>query len=99
MNKFFIGTTACLLLHMGSSLSVAWALDGPADRRGRIGPPPEAIEACNGKEAGTAVEFKTPRGDMIKAICKQIDGQVAAVPEGGFRGPKGTPPSGTRGGE
>lgn len=99
MNRYVIETTACLLLLMGSSLSVAWALDGPVDRRGRIGSPPEAIEACNGKEAGTAVEFKTPQGDTVTGICKQIDGKLAAMPEGGSRDPQGNPPDDTKSGQ
>jgi hypothetical protein len=70
-----------------------WAIGGP---QGDVhkGPPPEAIEACRVKGEGTAVEITTPRGDTIKATCKQIDGQMVAVPAVGYRGPKGTPPGG-----
>lgn len=85
---------AVLSLVAGSS----WAYEEPQGVA-RRGPPPEAIEACKDKSEGTAVEITTPRGDTIKAICKQIDGQIAAVPEGGFRGPKRTPPGVTQGGE
>lgn len=85
---------AALLAVPGS----VWAFGGPqgGDRRG---PPREAIEACNDKAEGTAVEITTPRGDKIKATCKQVDGQMVAVPEGGFRGPKGMPPGGRQNGE
>jgi hypothetical protein len=58
------------------------------DRRAaeaRMGPPPEAIEACKGKTEGDAVEFTTPRGEKIKATCELMGGQMAAVPEG-FQG-------------
>ncbi len=73
----------------------AWAFEGP-DGGVYKGLPPEAIEACKDKVEGTAVEITTPRGYTVKATCKQIDGQMAAVPEGGFRGPKGTPPGGVQ---
>ncbi|MSM41562.1 MAG: hypothetical protein GJT30_18255 [Geobacter sp.] len=44
-------------------------------------PPQEAYDACKGKNEGTAVEVTTPRGTM-KAVCKSMDGQMVAVPEG-----------------
>lgn len=47
------------------------------------GPPPEAYEACKEKSEGATVEMTTPRGDTIRAICKLINGQLVAVPEGG----------------
>jgi hypothetical protein len=42
------------------------------DQQRRPGPPPEALEACQGKAAGTAVEMKTPRGDTIKGVCRMV---------------------------
>ena len=47
----------------------------------RHGPPPEAIEACEGKEVGDSVEFTGRRGETLKATCREINGQMAAVPE------------------
>lgn len=44
-------------------------------------PPQEAYDACKGKSEGTSVEVSTPRGTM-KAVCKSMDGQMVAVPEG-----------------
>jgi len=44
-------------------------------------PPQAAYDACKGKSEGTAVEVTTPRGTM-KAVCKSMDGQMVAVPEG-----------------
>lgn len=38
----------------------------------RRGPPPEALEVCRGKAAGTPVEMKTPRGDMVKGTCTMV---------------------------
>jgi hypothetical protein len=91
MDKHIIRTAASLLLIIGSASAVAWATDGPPDRGGRMGPPPEAVEACKDKSEGAAVEFTGPRGEKIKATCKLIDGQLAAVPTDGFRGPKPPP--------
>lgn len=59
----------------------ASAKGGNHDGR-RHGPPPEAIEACEGKEVGDNVEFTGRRGETLKATCKEIDGQIVAVPEG-----------------
>lgn len=95
MNRNLIGTMAVLLL----APAVVLAFDWPAGRGGRKGAPPEAIEACKGKTEGDAVEFTTPRGDKVTATCKLADSQLVAVPEGGFRGQKGAPPSGMQNGQ
>ena len=105
MNRHMIGTMMVLLLLIGSAsavvwAAVVWAMDGaPGRGEGRTGPPPEAIEACKDKNEGAKVEIATPRGEKIKATCEQIDGQLVAVPEGGFRGPKVLPPSGPQSGQ
>ncbi len=52
----------------------------------RQGPPPEAIEACEGKQAGDSVEFTGRRGETLKATCEERDGQLVAVPENMPRG-------------
>ena len=46
------------------------------------GPPPEAIEACEGKEVGDSVTFTGRRGESLEATCQEIDGQLVADPEG-----------------
>lgn len=99
MNRKVIGTMMGLFLLIGSVSAEVWAFDGPPGRKGRMGPPPEAVEACKDKTDGAAVEFINRRGDTVKATCKQIEGQLVAVPEGGFRGPKGMPSGGTQGGQ
>jgi hypothetical protein len=72
-----------------------WASTGLNERAGRHKPPQEAIDVCKDKSEGAAVEITTARGDTIKAICRQINGQLVAVPEGGFPGPgNGGPPEG-----
>jgi hypothetical protein len=92
MNRQIIRTAAGLLLLIGSASAGAWAMDGPPGQGSRMGPPPEAVEACEDKSEGSAVEFTGPRGEKIKATCKLIDGRLAAVPDDGFRGQKPPPP-------
>lgn len=53
-------------------------------------PPQEAINACQDKAAGDSVEFIGRRGETLKAICQEIEGQLVAVPEGMKAG--GPPP-------
>lgn len=53
------------------------------------GPPPEAISACKDKQVGDSVELVGRRGETVNATCKEINGQLAAVPAGG-------PPKGDR---
>lgn len=48
---------------------------------GKGGPPPEAISACKGKQAGDSVTFTGRRGETLEATCKEMDGQLAAVPK------------------
>lgn len=48
----------------------------------RQGPPPEAIAACSGKSVGDTVSFTGRRGEALSATCKEIQGQIVAVPEG-----------------
>ncbi|HJV65683.1 MAG TPA: hypothetical protein VJ550_08120 [Geomonas sp.] len=44
-------------------------------------PPQQAFVACRGKSAGSAVEMTTPEGKTMKAVCRDLDGQLVAVPE------------------
>lgn len=43
-----------------------------SDQQKRPGPPPEALEVCKGKPAGTPVVMKTPRGDTVKGVCRMV---------------------------
>lgn len=53
------------------------------DKGGRSqGPPPEAIEACEGKSPGDSVSFSGRRGETLNATCEEVEGQLVAVPEG-----------------
>ncbi|MFA5515287.1 MAG: Spy/CpxP family protein refolding chaperone [Desulfuromonadales bacterium] len=62
----------------------AWGWAAPGDRL--AGPPP-ALSACAGKNAGDAVQFANRRGENMNATCRQIDGQLMAIPDsrGGMR--------------
>ncbi|MGZ8449674.1 MAG: Spy/CpxP family protein refolding chaperone [Candidatus Deferrimicrobiaceae bacterium] len=60
-----------------------YAFGGHGGGRHRQGPPQEAIDACAGLHEGDAVQFTTPRGDAVSGTCRQIRGQMVAVPEGG----------------
>jgi hypothetical protein len=63
----------------------------PGDGR-RPGPPPEAITACEGRRPGDTVQFQSPRGETITATCREVRGQLVAVPEGGLHGRRPGPP-------
>jgi hypothetical protein len=55
------------------------------DSRSPQGPPPEAVKACEGKKVGDTTSFTGRQGETLTATCKNIEGQLAAVPEGGPR--------------
>lgn len=82
MRKNIIKKIQILCLFAAIVPNLAWSASDsqkpPGDRRK---PPKEAFEACKGKNEGTAVEVITPHG-KLKAICRKIEGQLVAVPEG-----------------
>ncbi|MES2325392.1 MAG: hypothetical protein V4633_24320 [Pseudomonadota bacterium] len=53
-------------------LASAFVLAAPGPREHRRGPPPEALEACKDKAAGSKVEMKTPRGDTVQGTCRMV---------------------------
>lgn len=55
----------------------AWGAGPESGRK----PPQEAIDACKGKSAGDTVSITTPRGDTLSAVCRQLDGQLVAMPD------------------
>lgn len=63
----------------------ACAESNSRDRKGPQGPPPEAIQACEGKQEGDAVSFKGRRGETLNATCSMVEEQLVAVPEGHSR--------------
>lgn len=99
MKRYIISAASGILLLIGTTSAGVWAIDGPPDGGSRMGPPPEAIEACKDKNEGDKVEMTDPRGGKMSAVCKQIGDQLVAVPEGGFHEQKAPPPGETHGGE
>jgi two-component system, OmpR family, heavy metal sensor histidine kinase CusS len=54
-----------------------------------LDPPPEAYQACKGKDAGSPGQFIDPRGETVKGICEDHDGTLALRwnrPEDNMRG-------------
>lgn len=78
--------TGCIALMIVAMLSVVTACAdskrGGGPGKGMQGPPPEAIEACEGKVEGDSVTFKGRRGESLTATCELVDDQLVAVPEG-----------------
>jgi hypothetical protein len=58
------------------------AEDSSRGRDRKQGPPPEAIQACEGKQEGDIVSFTGGRGESVKATCQTVEDQLVAVPEG-----------------
>lgn len=68
--------------------------DAPPPRGNRHhGPPPEAINACEGHGEGDACSFTSRRGDEIEGSCGTTRaGDFACIPEGGPPGKGGRMP-------
>ncbi len=58
------------------------AEDSSRGRDRKQGPPPEAIQACEGKQEGDIVSFTGGRGETVKGTCQIVEEQLVAVPEG-----------------
>ncbi len=82
MNRQSILKTASLIALLVLIPIIGCTETGSRSGGRRQGPPPEAITACEGHQAGDSVEFSGRRGETVKAICQEIDNQLAAVPEG-----------------
>ena len=63
--------------------TLAIAYGGPGKGRGQYGPPQAAIDACDGKNTGDTVEFMNRRNVSISGTCRELDGLLIAMPEGG----------------
>jgi hypothetical protein len=61
----------------------ACASSDNSDNQKRRKPPKVAFEACEGKAVGDSVTFTGRRGETLKATCKEMQGQLVAVPERG----------------
>jgi hypothetical protein len=81
--NFYKGLKAITLLAMLVAIPVSGcAEDSSRNRDRKPGPPPEAIQACEGKQEGDIVSFTGGRGDSVKGTCQTVEGQLVAVPEG-----------------
>jgi hypothetical protein len=76
---------------VGLCAATAFGSDTQRERPGgrHQGPPPEAYTACEGKSAGDAAEFVSPRGDTVTGTCFQHDDRMVLRPD--------NPPPGRRG--
>ncbi len=86
MQKNRINTSIAILVLLLTGLATtASARPGPGDDGGRRGPPPEAIDACEGMKANDPCNFTGRHDDTIEGTClAPPDGdQLACVPEGG----------------
>lgn len=82
MNRQLI-KRATLVLTLVALLSTVACGGKDNHRRGRRhGPPPEAIAACEDRQAGDSVEFRGRNGEAVQATCREINGRLAAVPAG-----------------
>ena len=83
-----------VVLGSGWSLSSEAASSASSATSQPPGPPPEAIAACQGKSAGSAVSFTGRGGETFSGTCQSVNGALAAQPTGGHGGPGGqTPPA------
>lgn len=53
----------------------------PPGEGARRRPPPQAFADCRGKTEGAAVQHRTPRGDVVAAVCMQTPEGLAARPD------------------
>jgi len=63
--------------------TLAIAYGGPGKGRDQYEPPQTAIDACEGKNTGDMVEFMNRRNVSISGTCRELDGLLIAMPEGG----------------
>ncbi|MGZ3273233.1 MAG: hypothetical protein ACXU82_03120 [Caulobacteraceae bacterium] len=54
---------------------------GPPGEGARRRPPAQAFADCRGKTEGAAVQHRTPRGDVVAAVCMQTPEGLAARPD------------------
>lgn len=82
MKNSRIKVIICLLVLVSLVPVVSWASGNDGKGKRRNGPPPEAFEACEGKDVGDSVEFTGRRGETLTATCEERNDQLVAVPEG-----------------
>lgn len=66
--------------------------DGYPGKGNHRGPPPEAIDVCEGLSEGDGCAFVSPKGDNVGGTCEMTRSDIiACVPEGGPPDGKGKP--------
>ena len=76
---------ALLALLLAGTATTVSARPEPGDGGGRRGPPPEAINACEGKQVNDQCSFKGRGDETLTGICAappNVD-ELACAPEGG----------------
>ena len=66
-----------LLLGLTAAAAIAHA-DGK--RKPPCHPPPEAVDACDGRASGDACSFETPDGDTLSGSCFKPDDAPGDAP-------------------
>nr|WP_067290328.1 hypothetical protein [Marinobacterium profundum] len=61
--------------------TISLGAEDSGQRRPKNGPPPEAFEACKGKQVGDVVGITGRRGEPLEANCQEEPaGKLVAVP-------------------
>lgn len=76
-SMLLVGIFAAAWVMLATSNALAQQRERPQ------GPPPEAIEACEGLTEGDSVSFESPRGDTLEGECQYVDDELVAVPKNG----------------
>jgi hypothetical protein len=95
MNRKIMKTAMVIIATAGLVPADAWAgTTGAAGRGEHREPPPGAFATCGNKSEGDTVEVTTPDGKTLKAVCRQLNGNLAALPQmdGQGNGPGNGPP-------
>jgi hypothetical protein len=78
----FRAASACVL---ASTLGACQAQSAPGGKP--PGPPPEAVQACQGKTAGAQASITGRDGRSFTGVCENVDGVLALRPSHGNGGP------------
>ena len=73
---------SCLMLSAaamsGALLLGSLSTSAHAASPAKAAPPKAAIEACQGKKEGEAVQLTVADGKTAKAVCRKVNGQLVA---------------------
>lgn len=86
MKTRYIRTLQTTVRHSAVALALALSpvIHAAPPAGGRLGqppePPPEAVQACEGKSEGDSVTITLPDGTTVEAVCAPHGDQLAARP-------------------